>query len=278
MRILAFGYDFPHRRSVDHLLRMCMAGFRPDLYVGAPWRELPHRRSALRVDHAPIDLLAASDVCRWLDIGYLAMAHDAPELAPTIGGRFDLGVITSARILRAPVISAFPRGVLNVHAGLIPENRGLDHVQNAIARDIPMGVTSHLIDVRVDAGVVIDRYLVPVFAGDELIDIGLRVMEALNLVLVPALERIQRGDPCTRTVATPRSGVNTPGDPGVDETARRRWSAYVERWAVDLVGWRCVCGTPIREGACQGCGRRYEPFGPLLRELAPSDTRTVSSS
>ena len=60
-------------------------------------------------------------------------------------------MIAGARILKRPVIDRFSIGIINFHPGLIPEARGLDALLWSIRGDLPLGVTSHLIDERVDA-------------------------------------------------------------------------------------------------------------------------------
>lgn len=99
-RLLVFGYDFPHRRSVDFLLRMCIAGYVPELYIGASWRDLPHRRSSVVVSYPSLDLFRAAELCRAFGIRYESLDHNSPEALELIrAARCEVGVIASARIL-----------------------------------------------------------------------------------------------------------------------------------------------------------------------------------
>jgi phosphoribosylglycinamide formyltransferase-1 len=268
LRTLLFVYDFPHQRSCDFIVRMLASPSVPGLVVGAPWRQLAVRPSRFRVLPQAIDAPRAGDLCRAVGIPYVVADHaSSTTLELARRGRFDLGVVAAARILPEPLIGAFPRGILNVHPGLIPENRGLDTLTNAIYRDIPMGITAHLIDRRVDAGAVLDRYLLPVHLGDTPIDLGLRMSHALPVVLVHSLERLGRSDTHAQPVARRTFPKNVAGDPGVDACAARRWADYVCDWAHETAGWRCVCGEPIRDGRCGACGRMYQEVGSLLREV-----------
>ena len=40
--------------------------------------------------------------------------------------KFDLGIIAGSRILKKKIIEEFKIGILNMHPGLLPLNRGLD--------------------------------------------------------------------------------------------------------------------------------------------------------
>ncbi len=276
MRILLLAYDFPHRQSCEFVLRMAAAGFQPDVVVGAPWQKLEQRTSRIVTRHAAIDPPRVADVCRILGIQYEVSGHSPADLASILGrDRFDLGVVAGARILKPDVLRQFGIGVLNIHPGLIPENRGLDNISYAIYRDLPMAITAHFVDERVDAGLLIDRYLVPVRSTDELIDVGMRVFEAYNLVLGPTVTAISEG--ATRTVPVPRVTLrpNAPGNDEVDAYVARNWRRYIADWAVDTHGWRCVCGRSLRDYSCTSCGRSFEECGPLLREVAPDPVRAV---
>lgn len=139
-------------------------------------------------------------------------------------------------------------------------------MQNAIYKDIPLGVTSHLIDGRMNAGTIISRYPVPLRAAHTLLTMGLRNMEALNVVLVSDLARVLSGT-TGRALSGDARPANTPGDPVVDAYVEEHWREYVARWAIDTVGWRCSCGAQIDRFSCTSCSRRYEPTGELLREV-----------
>jgi methionyl-tRNA formyltransferase len=69
--------------------------------------------------------------------------------------KFDLGIILGARILDEDIIKTFKIGILNLHPGLLPDNRGLDTYQWAIINMIPQGVTSNLIDSKIDGGKIL---------------------------------------------------------------------------------------------------------------------------
>jgi methionyl-tRNA formyltransferase len=149
---------------------------------------------SLRTKVRHIALLHPRDVTERIGASYHVLSHDssrAVEVVRSFG--LDLGIITGARILKKPLIEAFGVGVINFHPGLIPEARGLDALLWSIHRDVPLGVTAHLIDERVDAGTVLLRRQIPVYQDDTFQDLSERLYETQLEVLTPAIKEALRG-------------------------------------------------------------------------------------
>nr|WP_279231358.1 formyltransferase family protein [Thermus altitudinis] len=106
----------------------------------------------------------------------------------------DIGIIGGARILKKAVIDLFKIGILNLHPGLIPEVRGLDAMLWSIYHDIPLGVTAHLIDERVDAGRILIREEVPVYLDDTILDVSERIHDLQIMLIGDALSKAFRGE------------------------------------------------------------------------------------
>ena len=51
--------------------------------------------------------------------------------------KFDLGIIAGSRIIKKKVINEFKIGILNMHPGLLPLNRGLDTHKWAVFKNWP---------------------------------------------------------------------------------------------------------------------------------------------
>ncbi len=107
--------------------------------------------------------------------------------------RIDAAVISGARILKSHVIEAVPKGVINFHPGLLPEGRGLDAMQWAIYEDRPIGVTAHLIDGRVDAGLVLLKREIPIQEDDTVFDLSQRLMDVQSDMLPEAIDLLGQG-------------------------------------------------------------------------------------
>ncbi len=83
------------------------------------------------------------------------------ELSPELGVSVLFGYI-----LKPELFELFPRGVVNLHSGLLPYNRGAHPNVWSIVEGTPAGVTLHYIDQGVDTGDVITQREVAVSAAD----------------------------------------------------------------------------------------------------------------
>ena len=79
---------------------------------------------------------------------------------------------------------------MNIHPALIPEIRGLDSVLWSIEKNIPIGVTAHLIDEHIDMGTIIKRDKINIEISDDFntltkknYDLQLKVL-SISLILI----------------------------------------------------------------------------------------------
>ncbi len=192
--LVVFAYDFPHKKTQDVLLTLFGLGYPVGWVIAAPWKKLNIPSSALRVKVKHEVLFHPRQLAERLKAEYIATSHNSDELQELLARiEPELGVIAGARILKKPVIQAFSIGIINLHPGLIPEVRGLDAMQWAIYQDLPLGVTAHLIDHRVDAGRILVKKRIPVYEDDTLFDVSERLYEHQLLVLGDGIERARKG-------------------------------------------------------------------------------------
>jgi phosphoribosylglycinamide formyltransferase-1 len=60
------------------------------------------------------------------------------------------------RVIHEPLLSAYPRRILNIHPSLLPKYRGLDALGQALAAgETTVGVSVHYVDAGLDTGEVI---------------------------------------------------------------------------------------------------------------------------
>jgi methionyl-tRNA formyltransferase len=157
--------------------------------VAADFRKLNVRQPSVRLSTPNPDYPRAEEVCRRFDIPFLNVPHDSLELKLRLAEiRPTLGVILGARILDKEVISSFSKGILNLHPGLLPWNRGLDNIMWAILNNVPQGVTAHLIDERIDAGHVLYREAVRLSASDSIRDLS-EMVHNLEMRILPFVVR-----------------------------------------------------------------------------------------
>lgn len=109
----------------------------------------------------------------------------SPEVESTLAGdllarRVDLVVLAGyMRVLKAPMLDAFPRRIVNIHPSLLPAFKGLEAWRQAIDAGVTeSGCTVHLVDSGVDSGEILGRERVPVLPDDTPATLHARIQEA----------------------------------------------------------------------------------------------------
>jgi phosphoribosylglycinamide formyltransferase-1 len=83
------------------------------------------------------------------------------------------------RVIKAPLLEAFPGRILNIHPSLLPAFRGLEAWRQALEAGVPeAGCTVHLVDAGVDTGKILGQSSVPVLAGDTAESLHARIQVA----------------------------------------------------------------------------------------------------
>jgi phosphoribosylglycinamide formyltransferase-1 len=71
------------------------------------------------------------------------------------------------RVLKEPMLAAFPRRVINVHPSLLPKFPGIESWKQALAAGEKIaGCSVHYVDAGIDSGEIIAQRRVPVLPGD----------------------------------------------------------------------------------------------------------------
>jgi phosphoribosylglycinamide formyltransferase 1 len=71
------------------------------------------------------------------------------------------------RVLKEPLLAAFPRRVINVHPSLLPKFPGIESWKQALeAGEKIAGCSVHYVDAGIDSGEMIAQRKVPVLPGD----------------------------------------------------------------------------------------------------------------
>ncbi|MEO0143096.1 MAG: phosphoribosylglycinamide formyltransferase [candidate division WOR-3 bacterium] len=96
------------------------------------------------------------------------------------------------RIIKQPLLRAFPNRILNIHPSLLPAFPGLDVQRKALEYGVKYsGCTVHFVDDTIDGGPIIAQAVVPVLDDDTPETLAKRILqeehriytEAINLVL-----------------------------------------------------------------------------------------------
>jgi phosphoribosylglycinamide formyltransferase-1 len=72
------------------------------------------------------------------------------------------------RVLKEPMLSAFPRRIINIHPSLLPKFPGMEAWKQALeAGENVTGCTVHYVDAGIDSGEIIAQRKVPILPNDN---------------------------------------------------------------------------------------------------------------
>ena len=193
MKFGVFAYNFPHWKTQQGLFALAAAGLCPEVVIGQNFKKLNITGSQIRTTPHDQLLFEPEDVCKALGFRYVNHDHDDLGSREEIYRRqLDIGIILGARILHRDTIEAFKTGIINMHPGSLPDNRGLDNIKWAIINGIKQYVTVHYINENIDAGWQIIREIVPVYFDDSLIEINMRMIDVELKLMTKVLKEFKR--------------------------------------------------------------------------------------
>ncbi|WP_028603682.1 formyltransferase [Ottowia thiooxydans] len=119
-------------------------------------------------------------------------ANTAEVLAEVQAARADfLFSFYYRQMMGAPLLQSVPRGAYNMHGSLLPLYRGRVPVNWAIIRgETETGATLHTMEIKPDAGAIVDQMAVPILPDDTAQQVFEKVTVAAETVLwrsLPAL-------------------------------------------------------------------------------------------
>ena len=83
------------------------------------------------------------------------------------------------RILKSPMLAAFPRRIINIHPSLLPKYPGLEAWKQALAaNEQATGCTVHYVHAEIDHGAVIAQREVPILPNDTAESLHARIQIA----------------------------------------------------------------------------------------------------
>jgi phosphoribosylglycinamide formyltransferase-1 len=83
------------------------------------------------------------------------------------------------RVLKKPMLQAFPRKILNIHPSLLPKFPGLEAWKQALAAgEAVTGCTVHYVDEKIDHGDIIAQQEVPILPNDTAESLHARIQIA----------------------------------------------------------------------------------------------------
>ena len=227
--LIVFAYNFPHKKTQDVLLHLFVQGYKVGWVLATEPVQLniPPHTVRTKIRHSA--LLQPREIAERIGAEYIVAPHNSSEVKDFLEQlKPELGVIAGARILKKPIISQFSIGIINLHPGLIPEARGLDALLWSIYRDLPLGVTAHLIDEHVDAGRILLKKEVQIYEDDTLLDLSERLYDTQLEILGPAIEASYAG---SWTLVDPSTPYNRKMPAELEEEVLLKVRDYVARFS-----------------------------------------------
>jgi phosphoribosylglycinamide formyltransferase-1 len=98
------------------------------------------------------------------------------------------------RLVKQPVLEAFPGRIMNVHPALLPSFKGLDAQKQALEYGVKVaGCTVHFVTAGMDEGPVIRQAAVPVLEGDTVETLSERILREEHRIFPEAVQLFAQG-------------------------------------------------------------------------------------
>ncbi len=97
------------------------------------------------------------------------------------------------RVLKSPMLEAFPRRIINIHPSLLPKFPGLEAWKQALdAGETVTGCTVHYVDEKIDHGDIIAQREVPILPNDNSESLHARIQDAEHELYPAMIEKLCR--------------------------------------------------------------------------------------
>lgn len=98
------------------------------------------------------------------------------------------------RVLKEPMLTAFPRRIINIHPSLLPKFPGVEAWRQALeAGESVTGCTVHYVDELIDHGDILAQREVPVAPGDTPESLHARIQAAERELLPSVINQLSLG-------------------------------------------------------------------------------------
>ena len=230
MKIGVFIYNFPHWKSQNGLFNLCFNNYKPTVALSADSVKLDFYRSRIRTSTRGLFLQDSKKLCEFYDIPYYNVKHNSEECRQIIKeNNLDLGIILGARILGKDIIAAFNIGVINMHPGILPDNRGLDNIKWSVIKNYPIGVTVHFVNEKIDMGELILKEHIEIFPDDEFLDFCVRNQNLEQKLMIRALNEIKQKGSQIETQTLTSGNYHKAVNPEIEKYLYEHVSIYKKR-------------------------------------------------
>jgi phosphoribosylglycinamide formyltransferase 1 len=98
------------------------------------------------------------------------------------------------RVLKEPMLTAFPEGIINIHPSLLPKFPGIESWKQALAAGEKFtGCSVHYVDAGIDSGEIIAQRKVPVLPDDTPESLHARIQVAERALYPEVIARFCEG-------------------------------------------------------------------------------------
>ena len=95
------------------------------------------------------------------------------------------------RVLKMPMLAAFPHRIVNIHPSLLPKFPGLEAWKQALAAgETVTGCTVHYVDAKIDHGDIIVQREVPILPNDTPETLHARIQNAEHELYPAAIAQL----------------------------------------------------------------------------------------
>ena len=95
------------------------------------------------------------------------------------------------RLVKRPLLDAFPDHIINIHPSLLPAFPGLESWKQALAAGVTeTGCTVHVVDDGMDTGPIILQQCVPILPGDSAASLHARIQEVEHRLYPAAIAKL----------------------------------------------------------------------------------------
>ena len=190
-KTLLFVYDFPHAKSVSFIRKCKESNIIIDVIVAASYKKIKKTKRLYDFHMYNSTSVHPKDLAKKYKIPYFNLDHNSIDVEKIIiDNKINFGIIAGSRILSQKIIKLFSFGILNIHPGLLPQNRGLDSILWAIRKNNKIGISAHLINDKIDSGrLVLSKVIFPK-KNDNIFDLYKKVFDAQINFLPKAYNKI----------------------------------------------------------------------------------------
>ncbi len=137
----------------------------------------------------------------------------------------DCFIVVAFRILPPEVFRLPPKGTVNLHSSLLPKYRGAAPIQWALMNgETETGVTTFLIDEKVDTGEILLQTRVPILQDDDAGSLHDKLAERGANLILETVDGLESGS----LHPTPQQGMATPAPKILPEHGHIDWAKPAE--------------------------------------------------